>query len=336
MIDRKEIRMPEGVPPRLIVVVDTEEEYDWNQTFNRQAIEVRALRRVARAQKLFEAYQLRPVYVVDYPVASQERGYSQLKGFTEAGKALVGAHLHPWVSPPHEEDITAKNSFPGNLPRRLEAAKLITLTETIESSFGQRPTIYKAGRFGIGSNTPSILAELGYTVDISAAPPFDYRVHMGPDFSGFSNHPYLCGPDQNILGLPNTGAYVGYAGRMSRELFDVASHPVLRWTRLPKLLAKVGAVNCIRLSPEGFSLAEMTLITEVLYQQGVRVFVMSFHSTSLKPGCTPHVGTDDELHHFLDRIKNYLEFFLKEFGGVASTPPEVRQDIERINRKQTA
>ncbi|MBF0589382.1 MAG: polysaccharide deacetylase family protein [Magnetococcales bacterium] len=336
MIVRDEIRMPGALPPRLVVVVDTEEEFDWYQNFDRKAVDVTAIRHVRQAQQIFEAFKVKPTYVVDYPVAHEEESVDTLKAFSDAGTALIGAHLHPWVSPPHKEMISAANSFPGNLPRALESAKLITLTETIERAFGRRPVIYKAGRYGLGNNTPDILEELGYSVDLSAAPPFNYRVHSGPDFSNFSNHPYWCGSNKRIFGLPNTGAFVGVAGHFSPSLFHIASNPLISWTRMQGILSRLGIVSRLRLSPEGFTHAEHKSLTRALFRQGVRVFVLSFHSTSLKPGCTPYVHNEEALHHFLDTIRNYLDFFLGEFGGVASTPIEVRQEADKWRKEGPA
>ena len=168
------------------------------------------------------------------------------------GSATIGAHLHPWVSPPFEEEVNTRNSFPGNLPRRLEAAKLAQLVERIERSFGLRPTVYKAGRYGSGERTASILEQQGFEVDLSANPPFDYRDEGGLDFSGFSTDPFWFGERRRLLGIPGTGGYVGWAGGGSHGLYRWASRPALEWSRLPGVLSRIGAVDRLRLSPEGF------------------------------------------------------------------------------------
>jgi hypothetical protein len=62
--------------------------------------------------------------VIDYPVAVQDVAALPLKAIQEAGRAEIGAQLHPWVTPPYEEEVNARNSYPGNLPRDPEAAKL--------------------------------------------------------------------------------------------------------------------------------------------------------------------------------------------------------------------
>src|ERR1051326_2069746 len=109
-------------PARLVVVIDTEEEYDWSGGFSRRNISVQSMRYIYRIQDLFAACHIPPVYVVDYAVASQPDGYGPLQEFHAAGRCHIGAHLHPWVNPPFAEPVNRRNSYPGNLPRNLEAA----------------------------------------------------------------------------------------------------------------------------------------------------------------------------------------------------------------------
>jgi hypothetical protein len=59
--------------------------------------------------------------------------------------------------PPHDEDVCARNSYPGNLDADLEARKLRVLAERITAAFGKSPAIYKAGRWGFGPHTATIL-----------------------------------------------------------------------------------------------------------------------------------------------------------------------------------
>jgi hypothetical protein len=77
------------------------------------------------------------------------------------GTAEIGVQLHPWVNPPHDEDVNQFNSFAGNLPYELERAKFLKLHETIIRNFSAVPLIYRAGRYGLGPNTASILREAG-------------------------------------------------------------------------------------------------------------------------------------------------------------------------------
>ena len=325
---RTRVRLPANEPPRLLVVVDTEEEFDWGAPFDRNATTVEAMSHQGSAQRVCADFGVRPTYVVDYPVASQEAGYRPIGDWVADGSATLGAHLHPWVSPPFEEEVTDHNSFPGNLPRRLEAEKLARLAERIERSFGLRPTVYKAGRYGFGTRTAAILEEQGFEVDLSANPPFDYRDEGGPDYSAFDSDPYWFGDRRRLLGVPGTGAYVGWLGGASHAVYRRAADARLAWSRLPGILARAGAVDRLRLSPEGYEPAELEKVTRHLMDRGTRVFTFSYHSPSLLPGCTPYVRSASDLDRFLDRFRRYFDFFFGELDGVATTPLALKSRLE--------
>ena len=55
------------------------------------------------------------------------------------------------------------------------------LTEAIEANFGQRPIVYKAGRYGVGPATTTLLEDLGYAVDCSVVPHWSFAADGGPD-----------------------------------------------------------------------------------------------------------------------------------------------------------
>src|SRR5690606_17305874 len=137
-----------------------------------------------------EGFGIIPIYLLDYPVASDPAAAELLRDAVADGRAEVGVQLHPWVSPPFDEAITEFNSYAGNLPRALEAEKFRRLRDTIEENFGAAPLIYRAGRYGIGPDTASILAENGLAIDTSVRANFDYSHSGGPNFRDHPLRPY--------------------------------------------------------------------------------------------------------------------------------------------------
>ncbi|MHC4956501.1 MAG: WalW protein, partial [Planctomycetota bacterium] len=99
------VRVPASARPILLVVSDTEEEFDWGKPHDREATSVTAMAAIGRAQAVFDEYGVRPCYVIDYPVVSQAEGYEPLVAIHRDGRCEIGAHLHPWVSPPHDEEV---------------------------------------------------------------------------------------------------------------------------------------------------------------------------------------------------------------------------------------
>ncbi len=322
-------RLPDDTPPLLAVVVDTEEEFDWARPLDRANTAVTAMRHQQRAHRVFETYGLRPTYVVDYPVASQAEGYRPLLELRSADACEIGAHLHPWVNPPHDEVVDNRNSYPGNLPSQLERAKLQRLTDTIAAAFGERPTVYKAGRYGVGPNTSDILADLGYEIDASVVAWTDFTPQEGPDFSRQGAFPYWFGPRRDILEVPVTAGFAGRLGASGGGLYRAVSGRWGRRLRLPGLMARGGLVERIRLTPEGMPAEALCRLLAAMRDQGHRVFTFTYHSPSLEPGNTPYVQTADELREFLDRFRRVFDMFFGDLGGRPATLSEIRDLADR-------
>ena len=56
-------------------------------------------------------------------------GRAQLALLQDFGYS-TGAHLHPWVNPPHVEEVNARNSYVGFLPEAVERDKLAAWADT--------------------------------------------------------------------------------------------------------------------------------------------------------------------------------------------------------------
>jgi hypothetical protein len=56
------------------------------------------MRSIQKIQDLFDEYQIRRIYVVDYPIAFSIGCYLPLKEIYASDRCLIGAHLHPWVN----------------------------------------------------------------------------------------------------------------------------------------------------------------------------------------------------------------------------------------------
>jgi len=324
------VRFPKETPPILSVVIHTEEEFDWSLPHNREADGVEHMRYIGRAQELFERFGIVPNYVISYPIAAKETGFRLLKEYADDGRALIGAHLHPWVCPPYREEVNARNSYPGNLPHDLEREKLLMLTETIERNFGARPKTYLAGRYGNGPNSLGILEELGYEVDISVAPTMDYRADGGPDYSGWTCDPVWYGEKGGLLVLPGAGGYAGLWRRGGTPLYRVVNRKAFRAVRLPGILSRFGLFERSRLSTEDYQLSELKRLSRNLIAEGIRCLVFSFHSPSIQPGCTPYVNTDADLRRFLNKCEAYFEYFFSVLGGHTMHPLQVKAFLESV------
>ena len=322
------LTLPAAQKPVLLVVVDTEENFDWNAAYSSASTAVHGMQRVGKLQAMFDRFGIKPIYMIDYAVASQPDGYRDLAEIVATGRCEIGAHLHPWVNPPIIEDICAANSYPFNLPTGLEAEKLRVLTATIEANLGVRPVSYKAGRYGIGAATPAILRDQGYKIDLSVVPTRDYSADGGPDFRAFRDtKPFWIDAERTQLELPFTTSFIGSLSASGSRLFPAIGGKIGQGLHIPGIFARLGLVNQVNLTPEGVTLTEAKALTKHLLGAGDRVFTLAFHSTSLTPGSTPYVQNEAQLAKFYAWLEAYFGFFANEIGGGFMTPKALYESV---------
>lgn len=271
-------------------------------------------------QAIFNETGVRPTYVVDYPIATTPISRDVLAEIHAAGNCEIGAHLHPWVNPPIDEAITPRHSYLCNLPRTLQQEKLRRLTAAIETAFGDKPTTFKAGRYGIDFGLVPTLQQLGYTVDTSVIAYTDWTSDGGPSFADFGNQPFPLAPPlfpqdpahPPVWEVPCT---VGYSRR-----------PYSFWSKVHRKLAadkfrmlhpigilwRTGILRKNVLSPEGTELADQIQLLKVLGQETDVVLNVTLHSPSIVPGHTPFVRTDSERDKFFHRLRETLHFAMSE------------------------
>lgn len=310
--------------PRFLLTVDTEEEFDWDKPLTRDTHGIEHVGRLSKFQEFCEHEKVVPVYLVDWPIANARMAAEILCEPLADGRAEIGVQLHPWVNPPFDEEVTQANSFAGNLPHALEAAKLARLRNAIEANFGIAPLIYRAGRYGAGPNTAELLVENGIAVDSSVRPKFDYSSAGGPDYRQHPIHPYWVDDEHTLLELPLTTTFWGMLRRQGEAIYP----RLWRAPALRGLLARLGILERVPLTPEGVSVEEAIRGIDMALDDGAPLLVFSFHSPSLRPGDTPYVRTEadlDNLYNWWRRVFRYLE----QRGVKPSSVKDVMNAVER-------
>ena len=113
------VQWPEDFGNRFTIMVDTEEEFDWNAPFSRDNRSTRAMVALPAAHRRFAERKIGITYLVDHPVVTSRAAVETLAELLRDGRSAIGAQLHPWVTPPFEEEVNDYNSFAGNLSRKL-------------------------------------------------------------------------------------------------------------------------------------------------------------------------------------------------------------------------
>jgi len=320
------IGLEAGARPRFWVTIDTEEDFDWAAPFARTGYRLASVPALADCQRYFEHGGVKPIYLVDWPIVADDRAVDILGAAHGAGACEIGAQLHPWVTPPHDEDVNAHNSYTGNLPADLQRAKMAALRDTIRDRFGAAPTVYRAGRYGLGPDTAAMLAELGFRCDTSVRSGFDYRAGHGPDYRAAPLHPWWVRTAKGaVLEMPVTTVFGGALGGAGRSLYHRLAR---RGTHAGAALARLGLVERIALTPEGIPASRACKAIDIAIEQGLPVLNFSFHSPSLQPGNTPYVRSDAELALFYRWWDIVLDHLARR-GVEATTAAEILEMADR-------
>lgn len=322
----KLIGLDPGERPRFWVTIDTEEDFDWTAPFARTGYGLASVPALAECQSYFDRAAVRPIYLVDWPIVADDRAVAILGAAHADGRCEIGAQLHPWVTPPHEEEVNERHSYTGNLPVELQRAKMTALRDAIRDRFGVQPLVYRAGRYGLGPETAAMLAELGFRCDTSVRSGFDYRAGHGPDYREAPLLPWWVRTGQgDILEVPVTTVFGGLFGRAGSRLY----HRVARkGTHAGAALARLGLVERIALTPEGIPAERACRAVDIALDQGLPLLNFSFHSPSLQPGNTPYVRSMADLDRFY-RWWDVLLDHLARRGVEPTTAAEILAMAER-------
>lgn len=289
--DAQRVVWPEDFGTRFTVFVDVEEEFDWRAPHDSRNRATTAMAAFPDAHRRFAERGVALTCMIDHPIATDPASVAILSRVVEDGRSEIGTQLHAWVNPPFEGAATSAASYAGNLPRALEAAKLETLTSAITTAFGVAPRAYRAGRYGIGPHSFDLLAALGYRIDSSVRPGYDYSGDGGPDFSTADAGAYR---ERGIVELPLTTVFTGRARWGGARLYRALG-------RVPKgrgVFARARLLSRIALTPEDMPIAAALEAVAVAAGEGLRLLNLSFHSPSLAPGHTPYVRDAQDLKRF--------------------------------------
>ena len=315
-------RFEPGFGQRSLLTVDTEEEFDWDGQFSATEHGLKHLRAIAEFQQFAENTGVVPTYLVDWPIATSRRAQEMLGEYVRRGTAEIGIQLHPWVNPPFEEEVNAYNSYAGNLPHRLEREKFLRLQDRIVESFDCTPQIYRAGRYGLGSQSAQMLKDARVAIDSSVRSLYDYSPGHGPDYSRHPLEPYWVDEERKLLELPLTTVFWGMLRHQGRWLFP-------QMAKLPKangMLARAGLLERIALTPEGVPKEAALRGIDIALDDGLPLLVLSFHSPSLMPGMTPYVRNEDDLDELYDWLRGVYAY-LERRGIPPTTVEEIKASV---------
>jgi hypothetical protein len=317
------------------LAVDAEEDFDWDKPVLSTDYSTHCMRKISDVQEIVGAYGVIPTYLLTYPVMQDKEAVQILNRQISRGQCDVGVQLHPWVNPPFDGPSCGSwgsgTSFSGNLPAGLEERKLIELKRRFVECFGREPRVYRAGRYGLGSDTPDMLERHGFTIDTSLAPRTTSLDEGGPDHANYDYQTFWFGRHRRLLELPLCRSVVGWGGGLAAPVYRRLATPTLKRLRIPGTVTRVRFAERITLSPEGNDVGAMLRLVRHLRARGETIFVLSFHSSSLAIGRNPYVQTKADLHTFYDRLSAILDALASrmrfEFASLAELPSYLEEPL---------
>lgn len=300
---------------KLLISVDTEED-NWRPAT--ENVSVANIEEVPRFQAFVAGLGLKPTYFTTYQVACVKWAVENLQEAAAGGAAEIAAHLHPWNTPPMDGDPFGVNTMVHNLPLQLQRQKLEYLTRHHEAVFGTSPTSFRAGRYGLGHHLVKPLLDLGYKVESSVTPFWDWSEYdSGPDFRGAPMSKYHLSESDltvdhgsehgGLVELPLSCGYNRTAFEFWSGVDRVFRSRLLRTLKLPGIAWRTGLLRRIMLSPEIHTAEEMLELTERLLERGLDYLQLTLHSSSLKPGLSPFSRSRGDVERIYRRVNVYVE-----------------------------
>ena len=231
---------------KLVVTIDTEEDNWGSLRLTHYSFD--NIARIPALQEMFDRFNVKPTYLMTYPVATDEKAVGILAEIAAADRCEIGAHCHPWNTPPLAEENTAANSMLCNLSSASQYAKMKSLKETIEAAVAVDPLSFRSGRFGYDTGVARNLQRLGYKIDTSISPYMNWTSDHGPDFTRISPRPFRFSSDDaleecatgELIEVPPTIGFLQRDFARRNYIFNAVTRGPISRLRLAWLLARPG------------------------------------------------------------------------------------------------
>ncbi len=244
--------------------------------------------------------------VCSHAVFSHAPSCHILERMRSAWGAEIGAHLHYWSTPPHTQtehvqknmaQYTAAKDVPSEALRH----KFHSLFSAAEHFCGHPVHTFRMGRWDMAREIWPILKECGVRID-SSIRPWQYPKHWRDHFLA-PTQPYACFVDgTRIVEIPDTAVPLPAFSPLQTLLYKAPPSLLHSWHR-----SVVMAPN-----PVYHSLFYMKTAAKLLLARGERVLTLTWHSSEIMPGATPHLPNTKSVDSMLLRVRHFLHWLHKQ------------------------
>ncbi len=245
-------------------------------------------------------------FVCAHPIFTHAHSCRMLEHMRRTYGVEIGAHLHYWSTPPYTQaEASTAEMFPyveaKHVPYHVLESKLQTLFKVAADFCGHSVHTFRMGRWDMARELWPLLAACGVKVDSSIRPwqyPQRWRDHfLAP------TQPYTIHVDgKTILEIPDTSVpLVPLRASVAKALYKAPPFLKHSWHQTVVMLP----------SPVHHSLAYMKAAACVMLARGDKVLNLTWHSTEIMPGATPHVPDKASAERVLWRAKMFLQWLAR-------------------------
>jgi hypothetical protein len=289
---------------KLVISIDVEEEGLFSGKYPQTPPGVSNVANLKRLEFIPREFGFPLTLLVTYQVARDAAAQEVLKYWRDRYRTEIGAHLHPWNTPPlidHPEPEPVRSE---KIPLPVLQEKLANLVGCLKKNLGVTPRSFRMGRFDWGPRLLSLLPGMGLRVDSSMVP---LRSQPG----GADN--FLAPADPFLMTLP--GAAGGPLLEVPLTMIPVcpaaarlvyrfsAAWPGARGERVRGWFPYVLAAG---IHPVWYPLRSMRLAVRLHRRRGGRVLNLFLHSSELAPGGTPQFPNEAAVARLIAKIRAFL------------------------------
>ena len=319
--------MSEKQPLYLVVSLDVEEEGLFGGHYARRGFTTRntsGLKDLAA----FCGMGIRPTLFCAHSVLADPVSRETLAWLRNAHHAEIGAHLHHWNTPPltlngtdHTLPDTAVRVPAAEVPDALFSAKLAALMEAGKALQGPPMTSFRMGRWDLHRSHWPLLAAAGILCDASVRPLHcASSAGLGPDHFDAPGNPYWVNAGQNpIFEVPLT------VTPLLPQLPGLMR--ALPATLAARARASLKTWGALALLPVYHPLWAMRAITKLYAARGGRVLSLTWHSSEMMPGGTPHLPDPASVKKFIDKVGYWLNWLHRNYSVRSLTMDELRREL---------
>lgn len=263
-----------------------------------------------RLDPLFCEFGAIPTYLLSPEVLRDERSVDLLRRLPS--NAELGAHLHGEFAEPDAFVPDVTEVFQRQYSKSIEEAKLSYLTTLFRDAFQMQPTSFRAGRFGIGTNSIPLLEHLGFIVESSVTPYMRWPCPNGDaiNFLSAPTQPYH--PDATCPELPGRSTIlevpvtiqpsrlesIPWVGRRMRTFVEP------RWLRPTRGTSR----KLIDVAKDEIAKSRRTSLGTPI------VLNAMLHNVEVTAGTSPYAQTDSNALNIVRRLRDLLNF-VRSCGG---------------------